>query len=79
MDIKHYRQFLNQYVKEALEQSDGSVSRISEHLHEIQIKGLFVSHRDEKQRALRDARQAFDDHRHWPLEIILSHLGITDE
>jgi hypothetical protein len=25
-----------------------------------------VSHKDEKQRALDDARRAFDEHRHWP-------------
>ncbi len=79
VDIKRYREYLNQYVKDAIRQSDGSVHGISEHLHEIEVKGLFVSHRDEKRRALIDARQAFDDHRHWPLEIILSHLGVADE
>lgn len=79
MDIKRYREYLNEYVKDAIQQSDGSVHGVSERLHEIEIKGLFVSHRDEKRRALTDARRAFDDHRHWPLEIILSHLGVTDE
>jgi hypothetical protein len=38
-----------------------------------------VMHREEKQRALADARQAFDEHRHWPLEIVLRHLGVSLE
>jgi hypothetical protein len=40
------------------------------------VGGLLVLHKEEKQRALADARHAFDEHRHWPLEIILSHLGV---
>ena len=77
MDVKLYRKYLDQYVQEAIDESDGNISKISERLHEKVVKGLFVTHREEKQRALADARQAFDEHRHWPLEIILSHLGVT--
>lgn len=77
MDIKLYQHYLDQYVREAVRESDGSVRSIAELLHERTVKGMFVRHRVEKMRALTDARRAFDDHRHWPLEIILSHLGVT--
>jgi len=77
MNIQLYHQYLQQYVTEAVQESDGSVRGIAEQLSMIQVKGLLVSHRVEKQRALADARQAFDEHRHWPLEIILKHLGVT--
>jgi hypothetical protein len=76
MDGILYRQYLSQFVKEAVEQSDGSVRRIADRLHELQIKVTFVSHRVEKERALVDAQRAFDEHSHWPLEIILKHLGV---
>lgn len=76
MDIKLYRQYLNQYVQQAIDESDGKLPSISEHLYAIRVKGFFVSHREEKQRALLDAQNAFGEHRHWPLEIILSHLGV---
>ena len=76
MDIKLYRQYLNEYVQQAISESDGKVSRITELLYEKQVKGLMVAHREEKLRALSDAQQAFSEHRHWPLEIIISHLGI---
>ena len=76
MDIKLYRQYLNQYVQQAIDESNGKVSSIAECLSEKQVKGFFVTHREEKRRALSDAQNAFSEHRHWPLEIILSHLGI---
>jgi hypothetical protein len=70
---------LKQYVNQAIQESDGSNRGIAEYLWSIQVKGLLVTHREEKRRALSDARQAFDEHRHWPQEIILSHLGISQE
>ncbi len=76
MDIGLYRKYLQQYVSDAMRNSDGSNRGISEYLETIQVKGLFVSHREEKRRALADARQAFDRNRHWPTEIVLSHLGV---
>jgi hypothetical protein len=77
MDIKLYRQYLQEYVDEAIEQSNGTVQGIAERLHEKDVRGLFVLHREEKKRALIDARLGFDEHRHWPLDIILRHLGVT--
>lgn len=79
MDLVHYQQYLKQYINEAIQQSDGSNRGIAEHLSTIQVKGPVVLHREEKRRALADARQAFDEHRHWPLEIVLRHLGVALE
>lgn len=77
MNIQLYQRYLKQYVTEAVRQSDGTVRSVAEQLSMIQVRGMFVSHRFEKQRALDDARHAFSEHRHWPLEIILRHLGVT--
>lgn len=76
MDVKLYRQFLEEYIAEATRNSDGTVRGISERLHEFQITSKLSRNKVERERALHDARQAFDEHRHWPLEIILLHLGI---
>ncbi len=77
MNFNRYQHYLRQYVTEALQNSDGSNRGISEFLWTIQVKGFLVRERTEKERALADARKAFDEHRHWPLDIILSQLGIT--
>jgi hypothetical protein len=77
MNIILYRQYLQQFVQEAIDHSDGTNAGIASYLGDKQIKGFLVQHREEKQRALRDAKQAFDDHRHWPMDIVLSHLGVT--
>ena len=76
MDIGLYRKYLQQYVQEAYENSDGTRSGISEYLSTIKVSGLLTRHKEEKKRALNDARNAFNDHRHWPLDIIVSHLGL---
>lgn len=76
MNIQLYRRFLNQYVKEALDQGGGNTMDALSYLREKQIKGFLIRHKEEKQKALVDARQAFEEHRHWPLDIILSHLGV---
>jgi hypothetical protein len=77
MDYTLYRRYLNEYVAQARQASDGSVRSIAEELGAIHVGGLLVVHKEEKKRALADARRAFDEHRHWPLEIILSHLGLA--
>lgn len=76
MNIVLYKRYLQQYVKEAIENSDGTNAGIASYLEEKKITGLLVRNREEKNRALADARQAFGEHRHWPLEIVLSHLGV---
>ncbi|MFN2159509.1 MAG: hypothetical protein ACK2U3_10100 [Anaerolineales bacterium] len=78
MDIQRYQQYLNQYVQDAIRNSDGTVAGISEQLEGISPPGRFSRHREEKQRAQADARAAFNEHRHWPLDILLSHLGVDE-
>ena len=75
MDIGAYRQALEKYVSEALQNSDGTHSGISGYLWNIKLSRLTLN-RYEKQRALEDARRAFDDHRQWPIDVILSHIGL---
>jgi len=76
MDIGIYRQCLEQYVREALQNSDGTHAGITEYLNSIKVSGLFVRNKIEKRTALREAINAFEQHRHWPLEIVISHLGV---
>ena len=78
MDIKLYQQYLQEYVGRAIQNSNGTNASIAEHLDTIHI-GRLAAHRLEKERALADARKAFDEHRHWPLDIVLSHLGVKVE
>lgn len=79
MDHTLYQRYLREYLSTAIRESDGSNRGIAERLGEFSISGLVVAHRAEKQRALADLRQAFDAHRHWPLDIVLSQLGLRRE
>jgi len=76
LDLKRYRAFLRAYLEEALLHSDGTVRGISAYLETLRPGGRFVRFRQERQRALADARRACDEHPHWPLEILLAYLGI---
>ena len=76
MDATLYRKYLETYIREAIQNSSGTNDAIAHYLSEIHVKGLVVQHRAEKTRALADACAAFSEHRHWPRQIILSHLGI---
>lgn len=74
-----YSRFIEEYIKEALQNTSGTNSAISEYLWSKGYAGRFASHRDERNKALIEARRVFDEYRHWPIEIILSHLGIEDK
>ncbi len=76
MDIGLYRRFLEEYVQQAYDNSDGTPSGLTEGLRSIKPPGRFSRNREERKAALREAIKAFEEHRHWPLEIILSHLGV---
>ncbi|MFC1879532.1 hypothetical protein ACFLZW_06420 [Chloroflexota bacterium] len=76
MDVQLYRKYLHQFVRDSIKRSNGTVNSIREELDIIQVGGLLSRHKTEKKRALKDAQKAFDEHRHWPLQIILSHLGV---
>ena len=79
MDYAVYEKYLKIYLQQAIRESDGSNRGIAEALGTMRVGGLFTAHKEEKQRALQDALHAFDAHRHWPREIILSHLGVKLE
>jgi hypothetical protein len=79
MEHKFVIQYMHQYLKEAIDNSDGKPAGIANYLSEIPMPGRFSRHKEEKIRALKELRQAFDEHRHWPLDIILSQLGIDVE
>jgi hypothetical protein len=76
MNIGIYRSYLHDLIQDALENSDGTNKGISEYLWSRDVKGLLTRNKKEKQIALNDARKAFDDHRHWPVEIVLTHLSL---
>lgn len=77
MDIGLYRRYLNEYVQEAIDQSNGSKDGILNYLRNLKGPGRLSRHKVEKNQALEDARRAFEEHRHWPLDITLSHLGVN--
>jgi len=79
MNQQYYQQYLQEYIADAIRNSNGTNSGIAEHLWEMPVAGKLSRHREEKRRALQDARAAFSEHRHWPREIILKHLGVEFE
>jgi hypothetical protein len=76
MDHALYEKFRRQYLKQAIEATNRTPNEIYRALTEMPRPGRFSFNKEEKLRALHDLQQAFEDHRHWPLDIILSHLGI---
>ena len=76
LNIGIYRQCLQDIVQEAITHSDGSNAGIAEYLRSVTVGGWFTRNKTEKRKALEEARKAFDEHRHWPLEIVISHLGL---
>ncbi|MFZ6030614.1 MAG: hypothetical protein ACOYYS_23140 [Chloroflexota bacterium] len=78
MDHALYEKYRRQYLQEAMVGANRSPAEIYRALVELPRPGRFTFHREEKARALRDLLAAFEDHRHWPLDIILSHLGLED-
>ena len=76
MDLGAFRRYLQEYVQEAIEHSNGTTASISEFLWMERVGGRFTRQRVEKQKALDEARRAFDQYRHWPVDIVLSHLGV---
>ena len=79
MDIGAYRNAVQTFVRQALENTDGSNKKISEYLWTLSIPRFLARHKTEKRQALLDVRKAFDDHSYWPLDVILSQLGVDKE
>jgi hypothetical protein len=77
MDRGLFRRYMQEYIKEALANSDGSTTGVSRYLWEKTLaSGLLARHKKEKNEALSEARKAFDEHRHWPVDIVIAQLGI---
>jgi hypothetical protein len=76
MDGEAYRNALKKYVFEAIQNSRGSNAQVYEYLSSIKLNRFLVKNKVEKERALADARKAFDEHRHWPQDIVISQLGL---
>jgi hypothetical protein len=79
MDLGLYRRYLEEFVIEAIQNSNGTNAGISEYLWSKKMAGRYSKHREEKNTALVELRKSFDDHRHWPLSIIISFLGIENK
>jgi hypothetical protein len=79
MDQKLYRQFLREYLKDAFHKSDGSNAGMSNYLMQQIEPGRLSRHRDERIRALNEVQRVFSEHRHWPVEMIFTYLGIKPE
>lgn len=79
MDHKLYYQYMHEYIKGALVSGHNKPTEIARYLDEISLPGRFTRNKEERIRALYAVRQGFNEHRHWPLDIILSHLGIDPE
>jgi hypothetical protein len=79
MDLGLYRRYLEEFAIEAIKNSNGTNAGISEYLWSKKMAGRFSQHREEKNTALTELRKSFDDHRHWPLSIIISFLGIENK
>ncbi len=76
MEYGLYHHYLEQFVIEALDNSDGTNAEISRYLWAKRIPRFLTRHRTVKLKALNEARKAFDEHRHWPLDIVISHMGL---
>lgn len=76
MNTALYMRYLKEFVQEAIKNSDGTNAGIAAYLWEKKITGFMVQHKEEKQKALTEARKAFDEHRHWPVPIVVSQMGL---
>ena len=79
MDQKMYRQCLREYLRDALQKSDGSNAGMSNYLMQQIEPGRFARNREEKIRALNEVQRVFSEHRHWPVDMIFTYLGIKLE
>ncbi len=75
MDHKRYHQFLRDYLQEAIANTNRTTPAVMLYLTEIPAPGRFARNRAERVKAIATLREAFDEHRHWPLDIAISHLG----
>lgn len=79
MDQKIYRQCLREYLRAAWQKSDGTNAGMSNYLMQQIEPGRLTRHREEKIRALNDLQRAFSEHRHWPVDMVFTYLGVKME
>lgn len=76
MNHQLYQKYLHDYLQEALGRVSHNTPAVMVYLSEMEMPGRFARHREERLKAITTLRQAFEEHRHWPLEIVISHLGL---
>ncbi|MBP1692524.1 MAG: hypothetical protein H6Q37_407, partial [Chloroflexi bacterium] len=57
MDIGLFRRYVEDYVRQAVQNSDGTNAGIAEYLSTVKQAGRFASHKEEKNRALAEVRK----------------------
>jgi hypothetical protein len=78
MDYDLYKNYLEQYALEALEESGDDVSRAADILSKKKKPSFFARHRREKREALSRLKKLFNESRDRPAWIVLKSLGLDD-
>ncbi|MBS1250111.1 MAG: hypothetical protein MAG431_01701 [Chloroflexi bacterium] len=78
MEHKIYRQYLHEYVLEALEKEDDDVSAAADYLLDKKKPFLLAKNRKEKRAALKRAQKLFQESRDRPAWIVLKSIGLDD-
>jgi len=77
MDQTRYKNFLIEYTKKALDNSDGTPSGAENYLSSQKKPGLFAP--AEKKEAFQRAKKVFSEMPDRPLWLVLKAMGITVE
>ena len=76
MDHKLYRQYLESYALEALEENEDDVSAAADYLLNKKKPFFLSKHRKEKRAALKRVQKLFSTSRDRPVWIVLKSLGL---
>jgi len=79
MDQEQYKHYLIQTIKEALENSSGTVEGAADYLASKKKPFFLTRHYPEKKEALYRAKKVFNTTRDRPLWFVLSCLGLKTE
>jgi hypothetical protein len=77
MDQSKYNQFVIDYIQEAIEESDGSVSGIANYLEKQKKPGFLAS--GAKKEAFYRVKKVFTEMRDRPFWLVLKALGLREE
>jgi len=78
MDQSLFQQYLEEYAIEALNHTDGDVSKAADYLADKKDPGFFAKHKQEKKKALSRTRKVFRESRDRSAWIVLKSLGLDD-